>query len=93
MDDSKLDLNKSLLQSCDEVASYASGHGGSLNARGSYTRLILLCDFVLMFTGPLKSMGILWISWKSVLGKQFRLFQRTSTKPYIGGSIAEQLQA
>ena len=42
MDDSKLDLNKSLLQSCDEVASYASGHGGSLNARGSYNTL----DFV-----------------------------------------------
>ena len=42
MDDSKLDLNKSLLRSCDEVASYASGHGGSLNARGSYNTL----DFV-----------------------------------------------
>lgn len=42
MHDNKLDLNKSLLQSCDEEASYASGHGGSLNARGSYNTL----DFV-----------------------------------------------
>lgn len=37
-----MDLNKSLLQSYDETTNYASGHGGNLNAKGSYNTL----DFV-----------------------------------------------
>ena len=42
MDDGKLELNKLLLQSCDEDSNYASDHGGNLNVRGSYNTL----DFV-----------------------------------------------
>lgn len=42
MDEYELNLNKSLLQSHDEDGSYASHHGGSLDAKGSYNTL----DFV-----------------------------------------------